>query len=222
MKESLKKFSAPAIMGLAMVTVVVAAQAGTTPPQVSATATESTAAQAQFTGQQRARIFAAASRDALALVEAARQEIGQENAAEARVHLERASMILGQVQQGLDSQPLSVDGGNRNVISIFAQLGVVDPNDVTDDMRDQLNEIGAYVALGEHDKVVEGLENLGIPTVYQYVEMPVGSTLGQVKTAIASIDAQQMDKAAEDLQAATASLHSDSVIVGMEDEEQAG
>lgn len=185
-------------------------------------ATES--AQNPFGDQQRALTFAAAGRDAMSLVEAARFELTQDNAAEARANLERASTILGEVQQGLESQPLtaSTNADKQDVISIFAQLGVSSDANITDDMRAQLQEISGHIALGEHEKVVAGLEGLGIPAVYQYVEMPVGSTLGQVKTAMAAIDAEEMDKAVEGIQAATDTLHSDFVRIGMDDQEQTG
>lgn len=223
MNKRFSKKSIPVLVGFAMVAVVVAAQADNRAPEPTPPMAD-TALTAAASDEQRATQFAAAGRNAISLVEAARYELSQDNIDEASAYLEQASAILDQVQRDLEFKPLAMAGGEsaKDVISIYAELGVAQQADITDEVRGRLESISAYIAKGDHDKVIEGLETLGIPTVYQYVEMPVRSTLGQVQNAMQAIDAEEIEKASEELKAVTASLHSDSVRVGTVDNGQAG
>ena len=193
-----------ALASVATVTAVAAVQVHREPPAASAPAA------GQPAGPHAASELAVAGRTAMGLLGAAQTELESSHANEARHHLQNAQEVLTRMahalQQGGEPSPGSVP--------VFAQVIATGAQDVLEQARTQVDELGPLSLRGQHDKVVEGLRATGLELTYIYVELPVADTLGQVESALKALEAGDSAGAASALAAAAEGLQVETVEVG--------
>jgi len=109
-----------------------------------------------------------------------------------------------------------VDPNSDPLIPIYARLGVVEGTELTDQMKQGLNEIAPLVAAGQHRKVVERLRTFGIGLSYSYVELRPNVVSKQVASALKALDNSDNAAADKALKLAEKSLLVETINVGLE------
>ena len=162
---------------------------------------------------QKAAVLAAAGRAAVSYMAAAQQGIDATDTESARRYLEVARDVLGQMQEAG-----GIAGGNASdMVPIYAQVGVSQDTDLTDEIKARLVGLETDVMKGDHRKVIETLQATGIGAAYTYVDLPLAGTIAQVDAALAALDGGKADEASQAITAANEGLVTDTLIVGMSD-----
>jgi len=170
---------------------------------------------------QQAGILAAAGRNAIQYVAAARQALTDAQPAQARQHLEAAQEILAHMGKILDSSEnygLDAEGNVGHLVPLYARLGVEEGVTLSDARKRTFGGLAPLVARGDHAAVVEQLRSSGLPMAYSYVALPLEATAAQVARALESLDGDETDRALALVAAAEDTLVSQVITVGMSSE----
>jgi len=166
---------------------------------------------------QRTVVLAQAGRSAMSYIGAAQHGIDSNDGELAEKYLETARDILGQMQGVLASAAASE---SDDLVPIFAQLGIAQDVEVTDELKGKLHALGPHALKGEHDKVLDGLKATGIGASYTYVDLPLANTMAQVKLALEALESGKFEAAREAIDAAHGGLVTETVTVGMTPEKK--
>ena len=161
------------------------------------------------TQTQDARILVAAARNVVNLVFASAQTIAAGDAAEAGPLLAEARRLLDQIQasQNQTGRVASAPGTVR-VIPVSARVAVAREAEADAAVTARIQALEPLMLAGEQELVVTGLQQLGTALTYEYVGMPVQSTSEGVDLASTALAANQLDAAAEALNAVIRGLDS--------------
>jgi len=216
-----------AVAAAALVTVTsvlaVANQAKPVPVASSATSSATSPAAEQAVSQlsaeqvqmQKAGVIAAAGRSAIQHIDAAQQLLAAGDADKASEYLHTSQKILGQIEAVLTKEGAAP--GADSVIPIYARLGIVEGTELSPEMKKGLDAVAPMVAAGQHQQVVERLKSFGIGMSYSHVELRLAAASEQVDLAVKALDAKDVDAASKALQAATETLVTETVTVGMKE-----
>lgn len=206
-----------ATAALVTVTSVLAEANQAKPIPASSPAAEQAVSQlsAEQVQMQKAGVIAAAGRSAIQHIDAAQKLLVAGDTDKANEYLHASQKILGQIEAVLGKEGVSPTADS--VIPIYARLGIVEGEELSPEMKKGLNAVAPMVAAGQHQQVVERLKSFGIGMSYSHVELRLGAASEQVKLAIEALDAKDVDAAGKALQAATETLVTETVTVGMEE-----
>ena len=217
-----------AVAAVVMVSSVVAMARPATPAQAPAQTPAAQAAvapqQAQAVSQlsaeqvqmQKAAVVAAAGRSAMQHIDVAGQLLAAGDTDQATEVLKEGSEILAQLDTVFTEEGKTSDA--QRMVPVYARLGIVEGAEVSDAMKQGLNELAPLVASSQHAEVVERLKAFGVGLSYSYVELPLDQVSGQVSSALKALDSGDQDAAAKFLAAANESAVMETVNVGFEAE----
>ena len=169
---------------------------------------------AETVAVQKAAIIAAAGRNAVAYIHAARGELRVGNPAGAKRFMAQASGILIQIRNGLrDDRDGRRSGGGRR-IPLWAEVSLPDEPAMSAAQQSGLERARSDAIRGEHGKVIDGLTKLRVEAVYSYIDMPLKATLARLDAAREATEEGDEVRALELLSAATDGLVSETVETG--------
>jgi hypothetical protein len=160
---------------------------------------------------QRDKLLSAAARTAVNYVDAAAQAVAAGEADQAGRLLAQARRLLDQIQEGVREREGT---GRITVIPVLARVRLADGGEVSDALAAQVRALEPQVLAGEHDRVLAGLQGVGVSLTYEYVGMPVQTTSDGVDRAGAALAAGNTDAALEALTAIVHGLEARSLSVG--------
>ena len=220
-----KKFTLIAAIATAVTVgsvLAVARQAGTpdapdAPDAKQAPVTQLGAAQVQ---QQKAAVIAAAGRGVLQRIDSAYGLIEADKTDDAKKALSDAQQLLGQIDLALKEDGADPAKAADEALSIplFASLGIAEHVDMTPELKQGLEGLSPLIARGDHEAVVQRLEQFQVEMTYSYVEMPLKKVGDEVAAAAKALQAGDKDGAKAFLKAAAEANVSASVTVGAKDE----
>ena len=177
---------------------------------------------AETVAVQKAAIIAAAGRNAVAYISAARGELKGDNPAGAKRFMNQASGILSQIRNGLreDGDDRRPEGRLR--VPLWAQVNLPDEQAVPGLQQSRLEKTRRYAVLGKHGKVVADLAKMEVNAVYSYIDMPLDAMLARLKGARKAMQKGDEVEALRLLDAATDVLISETIEIGTGDQGQAG
>jgi hypothetical protein len=220
-----KKFTLIAAIAAAVTVgsvLAVARQAGTpdapdAPDAEQMPVTQLGAAQVQ---QQKASVIAAAGRGVLQRIDSAYGLIEADKTDDAKKALNDARQLLGQIDLALkeDGADPTKAVDEALFVPLFASLGIAEQVDMTPELKQGLEGLSPLIARGDHEAVVQRLEQFQVEMTYSYVEMPLKKVGDEVDAAIKALQAGDKDGAKAFLKAAAEANVSASVTVGAEDE----
>lgn len=160
---------------------------------------------------QRDKLLSAAARTAVKYVDAAAQAVAAGEAGQARRLLAQARRLLDQIQGGVEA---AEGAGRIAVIPVLARVRLADGGELSDAIATQLRALEPQVLAGEHDRVLAGLQEVGVSLTYEYVGMPVQATSDGIDRATAALAAGNTGAALGDLTAIVHGLEVRSLSVG--------
>jgi len=122
---------------------------------------------------QRDKVLSAAARTAVSYVDAAAKALAAGEAGQAERLLAQAGALADQIERGVGYR-----GGGRPVavIPVLARVRPAEGGELSTDLRARVQALEPQVWAGEHALVLEGLLDLGIGLIYEYVGMPLEAT----------------------------------------------
>ena len=149
------------------------------------------------TQAQDARVQVAAARNVVNLVAASAQALAAGAAAEAEPLLGEARRLLDQIQASLaQSGP---GGGGTRTIPVGAGIGLDPEAEADPEVMARIQALEPLMMAGDQERVIAGLQAIGIQISYEYVGMPVQPTSEGIDRASAALAAGQEAAAAEAL-----------------------
>lgn len=156
------------------------------------------------TQAQDARVLVAAARNVVSLVAASAQALAAGGAAEAGPLLGEARQLLDQIQASLaQSDPR---GGGTRTIPVGAGIGLDPEAEADPEVMARVQALEPLMMAGEQERVIAGLQAIGIQISYESVGMPVQPTSDGIDRASAVLAAGQEAAAAEALAGVMAGL----------------
>jgi hypothetical protein len=189
------------------------------PQQVTpAAAEQQTEAVSQLSAEQvqmqKAAVVAAAGRSAMQHIGVAGKLLADGDAEQAKEVLQAGSDILGQLATVYTEEGKSAD--DQRMVPVYARLGIVEGVEVSDEMKQGLNELAPLVASSQHARVVERLKSFGVGLSYSFVELPLDKVSEQVSSALEALNSGDNDGAAKFIAAASDATVMETVNVGFE------
>ncbi len=160
---------------------------------------------------QRDKLLSAAARTAVNYVHAAAQAVAAGEPGQAGRLLAQARRLLDQIQGGVGARE---GAGRITVIPVLARVRLADGGEVSDALAAQVRALEPLVLAGEHDRVLAGLQEVGVSLTYEYVGMPVQATSDGIDRAAAALSAGNTGAALTDLTAIVHGLVVRSLSVG--------
>ena len=196
------------------------ASAPAAPDAKQAPVTQLSAAQVQ---QQKAAVLAAAGRGVLQRIDSAYGLIEADKTDDAKKALSDARQLLDQIDLALKEEGADPTKAADEALSIplFASLGIAEQVDMTPELKQGLEGLSPLIARGDHEAVVERLQQFQIEMTYSYVEMPLKKVGDEVAAAAKALQAGDEDGAKAFLKAAAEANVSASVTVGADSEPKA-
>jgi hypothetical protein len=149
------------------------------------------------TQAQDARVQVAAARNVVNLVAASAQALAAGAAPEAGPLLGEARRLLDQIQASLaQSGP---GGGGTRTIPVGAGIGLDPEAEADPEVMARIQALEPLMMAGDQERVIAGLQAIGIQISYEYVGMPVQPTSEGIDRASAALAAGQEAAAAEAL-----------------------
>jgi hypothetical protein len=156
------------------------------------------------TQAQDARVLVAAARNVVNLVAASAQALAAGAAAEAGPLLGEARRLLDQIQASLaQSGP---GGGGTRTIPVGAGIGLDPEAEADPEVMARIQALEPLMMAGDQERVIAGLQAIGIAISYESVGMPVQPTSDGIDRASAALAAGQEVAAAEALAGVMAGL----------------
>jgi hypothetical protein len=162
---------------------------------------------------QRDKVLSAAARTAVNYVGAAAQAIAAGELAQAERLLAQARRLLDQIQTAIRERGGT---GALTVIPVLAQVRVAGGGEVSADLAARLKALEPQVLAGEHDRVLAGLQGVGVGLSYQYVGMQVQGTGDGIDRAAAALAAGDTGGALKTLKGIVYGLEVREVSIGKE------
>jgi len=191
-------------------------------PTTSATDITATSAPATLNAEQQqiqqADALAQNGRQAMSYIVAARQLLTEKQGDEAHEYLEHAKDLLTK----LKSRVVAGKQNTPDLLPVYAQLGIKEGVELTDQIKQQLGKTHLNAVRGNHQEVVEALRAVDIEMQYSFVDMPIAATLGQVESALKSLSEKDTKQADQALAAAQNGLIRDSIVINAVDINPAG
>jgi YfdX protein len=160
---------------------------------------------------QRDKLLSAAARTAVKYVDAAAQALVAGKVGQAVRLLAQSRRLLDQIQGGVQA---TEGAGHITVIPVMARVRLADGGELSDDLAAQVRALEPQVLAGEHDRVLAGLQDVGVGLTYEYLGMPVQATSDGIDRATAALAAGNSDAALTDLTAIVHGLEVRSLSVG--------
>jgi hypothetical protein len=156
------------------------------------------------TQAQDARVLVAAARKVVNLVAASAQALAAGDAAGAPALLGEARRLLDQIQASLaQSGP---GGGGARIIPVGAGIGIDPEAEADPAVMARIQALEPLMMAGDQERVVAGLQAIGIEITYESIGMPVQPTSEGIDRASAALAAGQEAAAAEALAGVMAGL----------------
>ncbi len=151
---------------------------------------------------QQASVLEKNGRKAMSYIVAARELLSKQHSEEAHQYLKKARVLLTKLKSEVTKEKDNATG----LLSIYSQLGVKKEVEITDQLRQKLENTHLDVMRGRHKKVIAALKAVGIELQYSFVDLPVAATLGKVKSALKSLSRKNTHEASKTLSDAEAGL----------------
>ena len=149
------------------------------------------------TQAQDARVLVAAARNVVNLVAASAEALAGGDAGGAPALLGEARRLLDQIQASLaQSAPGS---GRTGIIPVGASIALDPEAEADPAVMARIEALEPLMMAGEQERVIAGLQAIGIEITYEYVGMPVQQTSEGIDRASAALAAGQEAAAAEAL-----------------------
>jgi hypothetical protein len=156
------------------------------------------------TQAQDARVLVAAARKVVNLVAASAQALAAGDAAGAPALLGEARRLLDQIQASLaQSDP---GGGGARIIPVGAGIGLDPEAEADPTVMARIQALEPLMMAGDQERVIAGLQAIGIQISYESVGMPVQPTSDGIDRASAALAAGQEAAAADALAGVMADL----------------
>ena len=156
------------------------------------------------TQAQDARVLVAAARNVVNLVAASAEALAGGDAGGAPALLGEARRLLDQIQASLaQSAPGS---GGTGIIPVGASIGLDAEAEADPAVMARIEALEPLMMAGDQERVIAGLQAIGIQITYEYVGMPVQPTSEGIDRASAALAAGQEAAAAEALAAVMGGL----------------
>jgi hypothetical protein len=162
---------------------------------------------------QRDKVLSAAARTAVNYVDAAAQAIEAGEPGQAGRLLAQARRILDQIQGGLRERAAAGNGAIA-VVPVLARVRVAQGGEVSEALTAQVQALEPQVLAGEHDRVLAGLQGVGVGLTFEYVGMPVQATSDGIDRAGAALAAGESGAALEALTAIVQGLEARALSIG--------
>lgn len=162
---------------------------------------------------QRDKVLSAAARTAVNYVDAAAQAIEAGEPGQAGRLLAQARRILDQIQGGLRERAAAGNGAIA-VVPVLARVRVAQGGEVSEALTAQVQALEPQVLAGEHDRVLAGLQGIGVGLTFEYVGMPVQATSDGIDRAGAALAAGDSGAALEALTAIVQGLEARALSIG--------
>jgi hypothetical protein len=160
---------------------------------------------------QQAKLLSAAARTAVNYVDAAALAVAAGDLAQAGRLLTQARQLLDQILGGIRERTATEP---ITVIPVLARVRVTEGGEVSDALAAEVQALEPLVLAGEQDRVLAGLQGVGVSLSYQYVGMPVQATSEGIDRATAALAAGDAGAAQAALQAIVQGLEARSLSIG--------
>ena len=138
---------------------------------------------------------------------------------QAKQMLTTAAEILTQIGSVFEQE--GKPGDAERMIPVYARLGIVEGVEVTEAMKQGLNDLAPMVAASQHAQVVERLKSFGVGLSYSYVELPLDEVSEQVNAALKALGEGDQQAAKKYLAAANEVARMETVNVGFDSDAEA-
>ena len=149
------------------------------------------------TQAQDARVLVAAARNVVNLVAASAEALAAGDAGGAPALLGEARRLLDQIQARLAES--NTGGGGTGTVPVGASLGLDPEAEADPAVMARIEALEPLMMAGDQERVIAGLQAIGIQITYEYFGMPVQPTSEGIDRASAALAAGQEAAAAEAL-----------------------
>jgi hypothetical protein len=160
---------------------------------------------------QQAKVLSAAARTAVNYVDAAALAVAAGDLGQAGRLLTQARQLLDQLLGGIRERAATEP---ITVIPVLARVRITEGRAVSDALAAEVQALEPLVLAGEHDRVLAGLQGIGVSLTYQYVGMPVQATSDGIDRAAAALTAGDTGAAQAALKAVVQGLEAWSLSIG--------